>query len=1319
MAVYHGGSAEVTIVPNARKFFRDLKKDLREQDVSYTVDVQPNVTALKARVREALSGVRARIAVDADLSLARERLMVFTKVPRTLDVRVNVNTGRAGAQLAAFQGASAPLDALTTSAHRSGEALAGIANPAKAAVIAVGALAALSLAPLIGQIAQATTALVAVTPAAGAAVTGLGAAVLVGSSGVVKAFQAAKAEAEQAEQSAKAQASAQRQLATAVEQAARTHEQGEKRIAAAKQASKDAEEALTRARKQAQEQIEDLNLAVTGGALDEEGARLAVERAQQRLSEVTAFGSGASGLDRREADLAYRQSIQRLHEVQKRNGDLREQLAESDQKGVEGSDAVTAAKRRQADAEAGLQDAITEAAQANKEAAQRVSEAQKEFSEGSAAVQEYRRALADLSPAARDFMGKIRGLGGAWKDLRKQVQDKLFSALGDSVVRLANTQLPVLRTGLSGIAEEINGGIRRGFEFLSTEAAKTDLTTIFDNTRVAVRFLVDGLGDLGAILWDVTTVGSKFLPRLGEGFENTTGSWREQIHKMREDGSLEKFIGDGLAKLKQILSVVKDFGRTLANIFKGSNKPGEDMLDSLRQKVKKLADWLGTAEGQQKVKDFFTYVKNALAGISTAIGKVTGFVLAMERAMDKVGGSPLAKALGNLFGDDKSGGERLLGALQFTTPGIIGTLGWDLVKDKVREAKEAIGDFVFASGEKLSSWGNTLSGWGDSVTGIWTRFTSGVSDGWANTIRPALERLKDEGLGGLANAMLDKISGGAVKNWRELPSAIGDGVTTLLDNVFPGFKDGLGKVRDFFREVVTTARGYWQELKEAVREPIAWVITTVINGGIGKAWQQVDHFLANKLPDWTDVVIPGMARGGLVPLEQGAEPGKDSVLRNLMPGEFVMSVPAVQAAGAANLAAFNAAALAGANPAPEGMFAMASGGLVTTDDPAWAMLKRGHDFAAAQDGKPYQWAGPRFQGDSFDCSGFMASIAAAILGKNPWQRYFATSSFTAAGGPMGFVPGLGAGFSVGVHDNPGGPGGGHMVGTLSGVEGLPNVNVESGGSGGVKYGGAATGAADSQFPWKFHLPVVDGAFIDPGPGGDGEGKRGWIARKAQDLFDRLVAPLADAIRTGVDSVLGTSNLKAVPGAVFESLCGAVRDEIGAKIDALTEGISGLYDTIRDTAEKANPLHWIPGIVRDQGGVLKPGASLVYNGTGADEWILNPEWAARIDEVVRLITGQHTGPVIPDYDPSQQALAAHQATAGPTPPQPDKWAELGQQSLSKVEQFAKENWQGVAESLFAGIVGAGPTTINAVDIDGAYREARRRENMRRARYRVPV
>lgn len=132
-------------------------------------------------------------------------------------------------------------------------------------------------------------------------------------------------------------------------------------------------------------------------------------------------------------------------------------------------------------------------------------------------------------------------------------------------------------------------------------------------------------------------------------------------------------------------------------------------------------------------------------------------------------------------------------------------------------------------------------------------------------------------------------------------------------------------------------------------------------------------------------------------------------------------------------------------------------------------------FAQSADGLPYIWGGTGPSG--FDCSGFMSAIYAIITGKNPAVRQFDTSAdFEALGFVRGSMPGA---FNIGVRN--GGPGGGHMAGTLP-----DGTNVEAGGnSSTVKFGGDAAGAMD--FPTQYYLPTMGnptgGGYSGYGRGG--------------------------------------------------------------------------------------------------------------------------------------------------------------------------------------------------------------------------------------------
>lgn len=489
--------------------------------------------------------------------------------------------------------------------------------------------------------------------------------------------------------------------------------------------------------------------------------------------------------------------------------------------------------------------------------------------------------------------------------------------------------------------------------------------------------------------------------------------------------------------------------------------------------------------------------------------------------------------------------------------------------------------------------------------------------------------------------------------WADTFQQVADAVNWVTDTVFPKIGEALDTVKNAFNTAVNAIGEKWAELKEDAREPINYVIETVFNNGLFKAWGAVDNLLGGVLPDVTPITpIPARATGGPIGLRGGSGNGtKDDILTWLSNGEHVVTAAEVVRAGGQNilyairdmifrgipftwdngriitdlgrdnLSAYGAAVATKGlgNVAPEGLFdqlanvpipRFATGGPIM---PWMHQLKAGHDFARAQNGKAYQWAGPRFVGDSFDCSGFMGSIIAAILGGNPWQRYWATASF--AGYPQVGAQGLtknlteGSGMAVGITDDPGGPGGGHTAGELRGIPelGIAAARVESGGSlGDVHYG---RGTDPNSFASLYGLPIGANGFFAPAPGGQSAGPS--VSEQSsfiRETISKIVTAITDPIRETLPKP--PPSVKAVPGGVLTLAEKGVIDFASSAVGNLGDLIGGAWQKAQDIGSSVldfvNPF--------DSGGIAS-GTGFMPKNVIAPERVLSPEQTALFEALV--------------------------------------------------------------------------------------------------------
>lgn len=402
-------------------------------------------------------------------------------------------------------------------------------------------------------------------------------------------------------------------------------------LADAQRAALRAQEDVGRAREEEAERLEDLSRSLAGAMLDEQGAALAVQRAQERLREARKSGTG---LDRAEALLGLEKAKHTLAEVQDRIADLTREKEEGDRKGVEGSDRVQSALERQIQAQRSLEAATN-----------RLADAQRG---GGGAADKFSEAMGKLSGNAQAFMRVLFGLKPAFDDLKKSVQDRLFEGMDVSFKNMATKWLPQLKDMLGGLAGNLNTVFKGIFDKISTPQFMSDIRVAVAGFGGTLERLGQGAQALLGAFGRLARASLPFWEKLADLIAGTFENFEKWIDSADESGELTKFMEDAAKSLQDIWTIgglVIDIITELIETFMPpSEEHGGNFLDRIKETLQDVRDWLADPANQEKMRGFVDgfmdiarKAEDAILTISDWVDKIDGWVTKFEGFTDAIG----------------------------------------------------------------------------------------------------------------------------------------------------------------------------------------------------------------------------------------------------------------------------------------------------------------------------------------------------------------------------------------------------------------------------------------------------------------------------------------------------------------------------------------------------------------------------------------------------------------------------------------------------------------------------------------------------------
>lgn len=631
----------VELDPLVAQFRSQVKRQVAElsREVNANIPVTPETAGLRSELAAQIASIERQMRAEIPTDPAGQReyearlralvAQVSERVRASVRVEPEVERTRFRTQL--MQGISGALGQVSGAAST----MAGVVSNATSsltglatAMLAAGAASTMLVSGsyLLGGALGSLPGIIAGAMAAVAALR-------IGLIGISEAFEDAGGSGGGAGVNLAAQA---RQIA----QATRGLESAQRSLARAQREVVLAQEAVTRARADEAERLQDLNRSVARARLDEEDAALRVRDAERALALARRTGN-VEEIER--ADLAYRQALLGLEEAKDATEDLAAEQERAAKAGVEGSDQVRSALRRQEDALDGLI-AANEQLLSAEEALQAARE--KPAGGGGGVAQE----LTKLAPAAQKFVDQVKALAPAFDKLRLNVQQKLFAGLDKSVKQLATAWLPQLNKTLGDYADTFNGLAKRAADSMSKKSFIDNIGAGAESARKALKRMGDAItGPLVDAFGRLSRSAGPFIEKLGEEVGKLIEDFSKWIEKLDKSGELDKFFERASEIFSDLMDMFRDIGSIFGSIVKILFNDGDQTVtnspwESLKETLDGIATWFKDPKNQEKIRDWIDKIKEFLtedlpAAIRTAknaIDTVDGWLDTVEEWRQRI-----------------------------------------------------------------------------------------------------------------------------------------------------------------------------------------------------------------------------------------------------------------------------------------------------------------------------------------------------------------------------------------------------------------------------------------------------------------------------------------------------------------------------------------------------------------------------------------------------------------------------------------------------------------------------------------------------------
>lgn len=323
--------------------------------------------------------------------------------------------------------------------------------------------------------------------------------------------------------------------------------------------------------------------------------------------------------------------------------------------------------------------------------------------------EKFNKAIEGLSSEAAKTLGVLDRMRNRIDAFKKSVQDSLFKGMDKELSRVANKLLPLVQRHFVSLAQIFNQGGKQLSSFLTQASTVGDLRNITKNIEGGFRALLPAIKPVSQAILDVVSVGSDFLPEIGERVSGLATKFSEFISKARESGQLRSWISGGLDALEQLGRSVGNLIVSIHSLLKTARDSGLGLMDTIEKATQKIREFVTSAKGKNAIAEFLDNARQAGEALAPVIGAAAdAFFNHLIPALVSIG-KTLAPAVTTFI-------HGLSEGIDAARPGIEAfARGFAMFLEAITPALPAIGAFIGAIGQLI---GILSAGFGPAIASV-------------------------------------------------------------------------------------------------------------------------------------------------------------------------------------------------------------------------------------------------------------------------------------------------------------------------------------------------------------------------------------------------------------------------------------------------------------------------------------------------------------------------------------------------------------------------------------------------------------------------